>query len=364
MASSSTPRSLATRRAVVRCCSASNVARTMLCGLVEPRLLVRMSRTPAHSSTARTGPPAMTPVPDAAGFRSTRPAPWCPMISCGIVVPASGTSTMRRRAASTALRTASLTSFALPVAIPTRPCPSPTATSALKPKRRPPFTTFATRLMEMTFSMSPSPSRCRSLESRRSPPRPRPRPPRPRPRPAPPPPGAPAAPPPRPPPPPPCAAPPGPIAPGPAGPGGSCFPLGAPARLCERRAPRVGGEVVWGGGNRAGPAPPAPPRHFAAHPQMPPVAAVGLRPHFMNRSHRLFRRLGGLAGLAPDLLAHVADPLPFVGLGRPDRTDLRGDLAHELLVHALDLHEHIVLHRDLDALRRVIRHRMGEAADE
>src|SRR6267142_2390871 len=61
------------------------------------------------------------------------------MISWGMVVPASGISTRRRRAASTALRTASLTSFALPVAIPTRPCPSPTATSALKPKRRPPF---------------------------------------------------------------------------------------------------------------------------------------------------------------------------------------------------------------------------------
>src|SRR3989475_311545 len=86
------------------------------------------------------------------------------MISCGIVVPASGTSTMRRRAASTALRTASLTSFALPVAIPTRPCPSPTATSALKPKRRPPFTTFATRLMEITFSTSPSPSSERQRE--------------------------------------------------------------------------------------------------------------------------------------------------------------------------------------------------------
>src|SRR5205823_10886172 len=54
---------------------------------------------------------------------------------------------------------------------PDAPCPSPTATSALKPKRRPPFTTFATRLMEMTFSTSPSPSPCRSLESRRSPPR-------------------------------------------------------------------------------------------------------------------------------------------------------------------------------------------------
>src|SRR5216684_1500746 len=110
------------------------------------------------------------------------------MISCGMVVPASGISTRRRRAASTALRTASLTSFALPVAIPTRPCPSPTATSALKPKRRPPFTTFATRLMEMTFSTSPSPSRWRSLESRRSPPPPPPRPPRPRPPPPPPPP--------------------------------------------------------------------------------------------------------------------------------------------------------------------------------
>src|SRR3989442_3734747 len=106
------------------------------------------------------------------------------MISCGIVVPASGISTRRRRAASTALRTASLTSFALPVAIPTRPCPSPTATSALKPKRRPPFTTFATRLMEMTFSTSPSPSRWPSLDSRLSPP---PRPPPHRPHPSPPP---------------------------------------------------------------------------------------------------------------------------------------------------------------------------------
>src|SRR6267143_6895860 len=179
MASSSTPRSLATRRGVVRRLSPSIVARTMLCGLVEPRLLVRMSRTPAHSSTARTGPPAITPVPDAAGLRSTRPAPWWPIISWGIVPPVSGISTMLRRAASTALRTASLTSFAFPVAIPTRPCPSPTATSALNPKRRPSFTTLATRLIEITFSTRPSPSRCRSEpSSRRGPPRPRPRGPR------------------------------------------------------------------------------------------------------------------------------------------------------------------------------------------
>src|SRR5438876_758442 len=81
------------------------------------------------------------------------------------------------------------------VAMPTLPCPSPTATSALNPNRRPPFTTFATRLIEMTFSTRPSPSRCRSLESRRSPPRPRP--PRPRPRPPPPRPPPPPPPPPR-----------------------------------------------------------------------------------------------------------------------------------------------------------------------
>ena len=42
---------------------------------------------PTDSSTARTGPPAMTPVPAAAGFSSTRPAPNRPMTACGIVVP-------------------------------------------------------------------------------------------------------------------------------------------------------------------------------------------------------------------------------------------------------------------------------------
>ena len=46
-----------------------------------------------------------------------------------------------------ALRTASDTSFALPVPMPTFPAWSPTATSAVKLNRRPPFTTLATRLM-------------------------------------------------------------------------------------------------------------------------------------------------------------------------------------------------------------------------
>src|SRR6185437_3152646 len=59
---------------------------------------------------------------------------------------------MVRFACSVALRIASGTSRALPAPWPTRPLPSPTTTSAAKPKRRPPFTTFATRLMETSFS--------------------------------------------------------------------------------------------------------------------------------------------------------------------------------------------------------------------
>src|SRR5512135_2578619 len=176
------PRSRATWRADTRRERPFIVARTMLCGLVDPRLLVRMSVIPAHSSTARTGPPAITPVPLAAGLRRTRPAPCSPTISWGIVEPVRGSSTMPRLAASTALRTASDTSFAFPVAMPTRPRPSPTATSALNENRRPPFTTLATRLIEMTFSTMSLP--CSRSRSRREPRSPRPRsPPRPRPRP-------------------------------------------------------------------------------------------------------------------------------------------------------------------------------------
>src|SRR5207249_1661448 len=105
---------------------------------------------------------------------------WPPGAACTRCCRAPAPAPLPRAAASTALRTASLTSFAFPVAIPTRPCPSPTATSALNPKRRPPFTTLATRLIEITFSTRPSPSRCRSPpSSRRGPPRPRPRGPRP-----------------------------------------------------------------------------------------------------------------------------------------------------------------------------------------
>ena len=59
-------------------------------------------------------------------------------------------------ASSTPLRIASGTSPALPSPAPTCPCPSPTTTTALKLKRRPPLTTFATRLIWTTRSSSVS----------------------------------------------------------------------------------------------------------------------------------------------------------------------------------------------------------------
>ena len=60
---------------VRRSLRASNVAPTMLKAFDEPRLLVRMFLTPAASRTARTPPPAMTPVPGVAGFIQTLAEP-------------------------------------------------------------------------------------------------------------------------------------------------------------------------------------------------------------------------------------------------------------------------------------------------
>jgi len=50
----------------------------MLIGVLEPSDLERISVIPANSSTARTGPPAITPVPGAAGLTRIEPAPKCP----------------------------------------------------------------------------------------------------------------------------------------------------------------------------------------------------------------------------------------------------------------------------------------------
>ena len=131
-----------------------NVARTTLCALADPSDLVSTLWMPADSTTARTAPPAMMPVPSGAGFSSTDPAPKLPSTGCGIVVPAIGTRTSAFLAASIAFLIADGTSFALPMPNPTTPWPSPTTTSALKLRFLPPLTTFVTRLMATTVSFS------------------------------------------------------------------------------------------------------------------------------------------------------------------------------------------------------------------
>ena len=70
--SSDIPRSLATISAPLIFNKASKVALTMLCGLEEPWLLDNKSVIPSNSTTARTGPPAITPVPYEAGINNTR----------------------------------------------------------------------------------------------------------------------------------------------------------------------------------------------------------------------------------------------------------------------------------------------------
>ena len=70
---------------------------------------------PASSRTARTPPPAITPVPSLAGRRkSTRAASKRPRISCVIVVPCFGTVNRFFFASFTAFEMASGTSRAFP----------------------------------------------------------------------------------------------------------------------------------------------------------------------------------------------------------------------------------------------------------
>src|SRR5690348_8589445 len=73
------PRSSATSSGVRSASSPAIVALTRLIGFCEPSDFERMSWIPASSSTARTPPPAITPVPGAAGFKNTRPAPNTPV---------------------------------------------------------------------------------------------------------------------------------------------------------------------------------------------------------------------------------------------------------------------------------------------
>src|SRR5207253_2415428 len=77
-----------------RLLSAAIVAMTTLTGLVLPSDFERMSLMPADSTTARTEPPAMTPVPLEAGRSSTLAAPKSAVTGCGMVRSTSGTLMM------------------------------------------------------------------------------------------------------------------------------------------------------------------------------------------------------------------------------------------------------------------------------
>ena len=72
------PRFSATDSALTRPHRPAKVADTTLMGLLERIDFARMSLMPAASMTARTGPPAIMPVPAAAGLSRTAPAPYLP----------------------------------------------------------------------------------------------------------------------------------------------------------------------------------------------------------------------------------------------------------------------------------------------
>src|SRR5699024_9148459 len=146
------PRSLATSSAVLRFSNPLIVARIILTGLLDQSDFVKMSPTPASSSTARTGPPEITPVPSAAGFINTLPEPKRPLISCRIVIPTIVTSTNPFFPQSILFFTSSVISSSFPMPKSILPFLSPTTTTAAKRKLRPPFTTLATRLMVTTRS--------------------------------------------------------------------------------------------------------------------------------------------------------------------------------------------------------------------
>src|SRR6516164_9619880 len=88
---------------------------------------------------------------------------------CSVRPSRSATRVRLRLADSVALRIASGTSRALPCPNPTRPFWSPITTSAAKPKRLPPLTTFATRLMCTSLSTNSLSRSSRSLFRSRPP---------------------------------------------------------------------------------------------------------------------------------------------------------------------------------------------------
>src|ERR1700746_2112190 len=149
------PRNAATASLFFNFLSASNVALITLCGLVVPIDLVRTFCTPAEVITARTAPPAITPVPSGAGLSNTLPEPYRPNTRCGMLVCVRLTFTRFFLADSIPFLIACGTSLALPEPYPTTAADgSPTTTSAAKERFFPPFTTLVTRLIATTWSFN------------------------------------------------------------------------------------------------------------------------------------------------------------------------------------------------------------------
>src|SRR6185436_8965835 len=149
--SAALPRTPATNSRFLSFFRASKVALITLCGLVVPIDFVNTFCTPAEVMTARTAPPAMTPVPSGAGFSRTIPEPNRPSTVCGMLVCVKFTFTRFFFADSIPLRIAWGTSFALPEPYPTTAdVGSPTTTRAANERFLPPFTTLVTRLIAAT----------------------------------------------------------------------------------------------------------------------------------------------------------------------------------------------------------------------
>ena len=81
------PRSSATCSGVLIDFKAFRAAVAIFNFVLAPNDLETTSRIPAKSKIARTEPPAMIPVPAAAGFIITLAAPAVPIASCATVLP-------------------------------------------------------------------------------------------------------------------------------------------------------------------------------------------------------------------------------------------------------------------------------------
>ena len=124
----------------------------MLTLLVEPSDLEIKFLTPVRPIIERTVPPAIIPVPGAAGFISTSAPVTLVSTSWQMVSPSIAKVTMVFLALVVALATAAVTSLPLATPIPTLFLWLPTATRALKRMRRPPATVRETRSTAMVIS--------------------------------------------------------------------------------------------------------------------------------------------------------------------------------------------------------------------